>query len=120
MFFMGLINSASCNADASSSVNPPVTIIHSVIAGAEAPFLGFETLTFVPIDRKLIEKSGAGPIWSRNYDLVTGLPIFGDKDQTIHDDVNGISIGRRNGYSWWIASPQRALDAYMTWSMVNP
>lgn len=70
--------------------------------------------------RKLIDKPGAGPIWSRNYDIVTGRPIFGDKDQTIHDDVNGISIGRRNGYSWWIASPQQALDAYAQWSAANP
>lgn len=70
--------------------------------------------------RKLIDKPGAGPLWSRNYDLVTGQPIFGDKDQRIHDDVNNISIGRRNGYSWWIASPQRALDAYAAWSAANP
>lgn len=70
--------------------------------------------------RKLIERAGAGPIWSRNYDLVTGLPIFGDKNQMIYDDVNEISIGRRNGYSWWIATPQRALDAYVAWSAANP
>lgn len=70
--------------------------------------------------RKLIDKPGAGPIWSRNYDLVTGLPIFGDKDQTIHDDVNGISAGRRNGYSWWISSPQKALDAFAQWSRSHP
>ena len=66
--------------------------------------------------RKLIDKPGAGPLWSRNYDLVTGRPIFGDKDQTIHDDVNEISVGRRNGYSWWISSPQKALDLYADWS----
>lgn len=66
--------------------------------------------------RKLIDKPGAGPIWSRNYDLVTGRPIFGDKDQSIHDDVNGISVGRRNGYSWWLAAPQQALDRYAIWS----
>lgn len=70
--------------------------------------------------RKLIEQPGAGPIWSRNYDLVTGRPIFGDKDQSIHDDVNGISIGRRNGYSWWNTTPQRALDAYAGWAAANP
>jgi PelA/Pel-15E family pectate lyase len=66
--------------------------------------------------RKLIDKPGAGPIWSRNYDIVTGHPIFGDKDQSIHDDVNEISIGRRNGYSWWNATPQKALDAYAAWA----
>ena len=66
--------------------------------------------------RKLIDKPGAGPLWSRNYDLVTGRPIFGDKDQTIHDDVNEISVGRRNGYSWWISSPQKAFDVYARWA----
>jgi PelA/Pel-15E family pectate lyase len=70
--------------------------------------------------RKLIDKPGAGPIWSRNYDVTTGQPIFGDKDQSIHDDVNGISIGRRNGYSWWNATPQHALDAWPAWAAANP
>ena len=37
----------------------------------------------------------AGPLWSRNHDLVTGLRIFGDKNQMIDDNVNDISIGRR-------------------------
>ncbi|MGV3577956.1 pectate lyase [Brevundimonas sp.] len=70
--------------------------------------------------RKLMPREGAGPLWSRNYDLVTGLPIFGDKNQMIYDDVNEISIGRRNGYSWWINSPQKALDAYVAWNAANP
>jgi PelA/Pel-15E family pectate lyase len=62
--------------------------------------------------RKLVDKPGAGPIWSRNYDIQTGKPIFGDRDKSIHDDVNGISKGRRNGYSWYNAAPKKALDAY--------
>lgn len=66
--------------------------------------------------RKLIPQKGGGPLWSRNYDIVTGKPIFGDKDRTIHADVNGISIGRRNGYNWWVTNPQHALDAYQAWS----
>jgi PelA/Pel-15E family pectate lyase len=62
--------------------------------------------------RKLVDKPGAGPIWSRNYDIQTGKPIFGDWDKSIQDDVNNISKGRRNGYSWYNAAPQKALDAY--------
>jgi PelA/Pel-15E family pectate lyase len=62
--------------------------------------------------RKLIDKPGAGPIWSRNYDIQTGKPIFGDWDKSIQDDVNNISKGRRNGYSWYNAAPQKAVDAY--------
>ena len=70
--------------------------------------------------RKLVDKPGAGPIWSRNYDIRTGQPIFGDWGKTIHDDVNEISKGRRNGYSWYSAGPQKALDAYAKWAPANP
>ena len=62
-----------------------------------------------------MDKPGAGPIWSRNYDIQTGKPIFGDRDRSIHDDVNFISKGRRNGYSWWNNAPQKAIEAYDEW-----
>jgi PelA/Pel-15E family pectate lyase len=65
--------------------------------------------------RKLFPRPGGGPLWSRNYDVVSGQPIFGDKDRTIHDDVNGISVGRRNGYNWWVTVPQQAIDAHAKW-----
>lgn len=70
--------------------------------------------------RKLIDKPGAGPLWSRNYDIQTGKPIFGDWDKGIYDDVNEISKGRRNGYSWYTAAPQKAIDAYAEWSRRFP
>ena len=44
--------------------------------------------------RKLIARDGAGPLWSRYYDIITGKPIFGDRDKTIHDDVNDLSEER--------------------------
>jgi PelA/Pel-15E family pectate lyase len=62
--------------------------------------------------RKLVDKPGAGPTWSRNYDIQTGKPIFGDLDKSIHDDVNNISKGRRNGYAWYTPMPQKAIVAY--------
>lgn len=62
--------------------------------------------------RKLVDKPGAGPIWSRDYDIQTGKPIFGDKDKSIHDDVNNISKGRRNGYAWYTAMPQKSITVY--------
>lgn len=65
--------------------------------------------------RKLFPRKGEGPLWSRNYDVVTGRAIFGDKDRSIHDDVNEISIGRRNGYNWWVTVPRDALAAYDKW-----
>jgi PelA/Pel-15E family pectate lyase len=66
--------------------------------------------------RHLEAKAGAGPIWARYYSISTGLPVFGDRDKTIHDDVNDLSPERRNGYAWYSAGPQEALDAYAAWS----
>ena len=66
--------------------------------------------------RQLVDKPGAGPIWSRYYDIQTGKPIFGDRDRSIHDDLAGISKGRRNGYSWYNAAPKKALDAHAEWA----
>ncbi len=89
--------------------------IRAGVAWLEAKRVYGKSFEMTGNGRMLIDKAGAGPIWSRNYDVATGKPIFGDRDQTIHDDVNGISIGRRNGYAWWLGSPQRALDAYAAW-----
>jgi PelA/Pel-15E family pectate lyase len=69
-----------------------------------------------PKGRHLEAKAGAGPIWARYYSIATGLPIFGDRDKTIHDDVSELSLERRNGYAWYSAGPQQGLDAYAAWS----
>jgi PelA/Pel-15E family pectate lyase len=69
-----------------------------------------------PGGRHLEAKAGAGLIWARYYSITTGLPIFGDRDKTIHDDVNELSLERRNGYAWYSAGPQQAIDAYAAWS----
>lgn len=65
--------------------------------------------------RKLVAKPGAGPLWSRFYDMRTGKPIFGDRDRAIHTDVNDISRERRNGYSWFNTSPAKAITAFGKW-----
>lgn len=64
----------------------------------------------------LVAAPGASPLWSRYYSITTGRPIFGDRDKTIHDDVNEITLERRNGYQWFGSGPQKALAAYTTWS----
>jgi len=69
-----------------------------------------------PGGRHLEAKAGAGPIWARYYRISTGRPVFGDRDKTIHDDVSELSLERRNGYAWYSAGPQQALDAYAAWS----
>ena len=69
-----------------------------------------------PAGRQLISAPGNGPIWSRYYDLDTNRPIFGDRDKTIHDNVNDLSKERRNGYGWYRDTPKRVLEHYRRWS----
>ena len=46
--------------------------------------------------------------------------MFGDRDRTVHDDVNELSIERRNGYAWFVTSPARAIERYASWSRRYP
>jgi PelA/Pel-15E family pectate lyase len=62
----------------------------------------------------------ASPRWARFYDLETGRPIFGDRDRAIHDDVEGLSAERRNGYAWYGSGPAKALARYAGWSRAQP
>jgi PelA/Pel-15E family pectate lyase len=73
-----------------------------------------------PNGRGLTPTPGAGPIWARFYQIDTELPIFGDRDKSIHDNVSELSAERRNGYSWFGAAPQRALERYEKWSQQYP
>jgi PelA/Pel-15E family pectate lyase len=70
--------------------------------------------------RRLVAKPGAGPLWSRFYDIATLRPIFGDRDKTVHDDVNAISAERRNGYSWFGTGPAAAIRDYAAWAAAHP
>jgi PelA/Pel-15E family pectate lyase len=70
--------------------------------------------------RGLTPTPGAGPLWARYYQIDTEKPIFGDRDKTIHDNLNDLSRERRNGYSWFGAAPQRALDRYEKWAQEHP
>lgn len=65
--------------------------------------------------RTLVARPGAGPIWSRYYDLATMKPVFGDRDKSVHDDVGELSRERRDGYSWFSAGPRKAIERYGKW-----
>jgi len=65
--------------------------------------------------RHLTAAPGAPAIWPRYTSIQTGKPIFGDRDKTIHDNVEDLTSERRNGYAWYSPGPQTALDAYDAW-----
>ncbi len=73
-----------------------------------------------PEGRKLVAAAGAGPTWSRYYQIGTDKPIFGDRDKTIHDDVNDLSRERRNGYAWYNTEGTAVLAQYKTWAQAHP
>jgi PelA/Pel-15E family pectate lyase len=73
-----------------------------------------------PDGRQLVATPGAGPLWARYYQIGTDMPIFGDRDKTLHDNVNELSKERRNGYSWYSPESKRALDRFETWSAEHP
>jgi PelA/Pel-15E family pectate lyase len=73
-----------------------------------------------PEGRKLVAVAGARPIWARYYQIGTDMPIFGDRDKTIHDDVNELSRERRNGYAWFNAEGVAVLARYKTWTAAHP
>jgi PelA/Pel-15E family pectate lyase len=71
-------------------------------------------------NRQLVAAPGSGPIWSRYYEIGTDRPIFGDRDKTIHNDVNEISRERRAGYGWFRDTPKRVLEHYAKWAKLHP
>lgn len=73
-----------------------------------------------PQGRRLVPQPGAGPLWARFYSADPMRPVFGDRDKTIHDDVNELTLERRNGYNWYVADPQKALTVYERWAKAQP
>jgi hypothetical protein len=69
--------------------------------------------------RRLVPAPGNGPIWSRYYEIGTDRPVFGDRDKSIHDNVNEIPEERRNGYSWYNDTPKRRLEHYADWKILH-
>lgn len=93
---------------------PPSPAVDAAVRDA-AQWLAAHALKDVEWSRKdaapdgprLVSRPGAGPIWARYYDIATGKPIFGDRDRSIHDDVNEISLERRTGYAWFTTAPMQ-------------
>jgi PelA/Pel-15E family pectate lyase len=73
-----------------------------------------------PEGSRLVPNPGAEPLWARYYQVGTDLPIFGDRDKSIHDQVNELSMERQHGYRWFSPDAQRALDSFDKWNTEHP
>ncbi|MBO9544960.1 pectate lyase [Caulobacter sp.] len=72
-----------------------------------------------PEGRRLVDQPGAGPLWSRYYSTA-GKPVFGERDKTLRDDANELSLERRNGYAWFGTGPAKAITMYEGWAKTHP
>jgi len=70
--------------------------------------------------RHLVDSPGSGPIWARYTQIGTDRPLFGDRDKTIHDNLDEISRERRNGYSWFGDHAKHVLQHYDHWLKTGP
>jgi PelA/Pel-15E family pectate lyase len=105
--------------------NPSPAVVAAVKGGiATLKTQAVRDRAWVKVDeaqgRRLVDKPGAGPLWARYYDIGTLKPVFGDRDKSLHDDVNDLSLERRNGYNWWGTGPAKALAAYEAWAVKHP
>src|SRR6266702_2480394 len=101
--------------------NPSKEVVAAIDAGIawlkSAAIYGFEYTGGRGVEggRQLKPKEDAGPIWPRYYSVATQKPIFGDRDKTLHDNVNDLSLERRNGYAWYSNGAQHTIDDYAAW-----
>jgi PelA/Pel-15E family pectate lyase len=99
---------------------PSPAVVQAVEAGVAAlRALAIEGMVWGKVDeaqgRRLRPRAGAAQLWARYYDTRTLKPVFGDRDKSLHDDVDDISLERRNGYAWYSTGPAKALAAYAEW-----
>jgi len=66
-------------------------------------------------DRIAMTDNTAPPIWTRFYELKTHRPIFCDRDSKIVYSLAEVTRERRDGYGWYVYSPQQVLDIYPEW-----
>jgi len=82
-----------CSAVTSRNVR---TLINLYLVTHEEKYLA-------PIERAIVwleDSKIADNTWSRFYELETNRPIYGDRDNKIHYNLDEISEERRKGYSW--------------------
>ena len=105
--------------------NPSKELVAAITAGVTwlkgAAVYGFEYAGGRGVEggRQLKPKEGAGPIWARYYSIPAQKPLFGDRDKTLHDNVNDLSLERRNGYAWYSGGEQKTIDDYAAWAKAH-
>ena len=60
--------------------------------------------------KSVVKDKAAPPLWARFYEIETMKPIFLGRDSVIRYDVCRIEAERRNGYAWYVSTPNELLE----------
>lgn len=64
----------------------------------------------------VVKDPSAPPLWARFYAIETNQPMFVGRDGIVRDKLSDIEEERRNGYNWYVNSPQELLEKdYPRW-----
>ncbi len=81
---------------------------NDIIRSVNAAITWFKKVTLYGIkfvaqgdDKVVVQDASADPLWARFYDLEKEIPLFSDRDSSVHYDVSEISQERRTGYAWY-------------------
>ena len=81
---------------------------NDIIRSVNAAIKWFQKVTLTGIkfvaqgdDKVVVQDPNADPLWARFYDIDKQIPLFSDRDSSIHYDVSEISQERRTGYAWY-------------------
>jgi PelA/Pel-15E family pectate lyase len=66
-------------------------------------------------DKIVVADSTAPPIWTRFYELKTHRPLFCNRDSKVVYSFAEVERERRDGYAWYVYTPQEVLDKYPQW-----
>ena len=67
------------------------------------------------IDKKIVTDANAPSLWARFMELDDNTPFFSDRDGIKKTSLADIGVERRNGYAWYVDSPQKVLNNYPEW-----
>ena len=66
-------------------------------------------------DTRVVNDEKADPIWTRDYDLEQGKPMFCDRNGVPVKTLAEVGHERRNGYSWYNSAPASLYKQYEQW-----
>ncbi len=67
------------------------------------------------VDKVVVQKNNAPPIWARLYEIPTQVPLFSNRDGKPVYSLAEVSRERRTGYGWYVYDPQEILHKFVKW-----